>query len=278
MEGRKEKMPQKMVSVIGGDLRQLSVARFFDESGYDVKLFGWNKDMCSGFSSEKSLLEALNADILVFPMPMCIGSKLNAPFSDTDIELEDILINISDNSVVFGGKIPEGVKESLKKRKIVFSDYLNREELAVKNAVATAEGALEIAMRELPVTIHSSKCLVTGYGRIAKILARMLKNLGAYVTVAARRVEVRAEAEADGFKAEDIKNLHLLCKGQDLIFNTAPALLFDEGVLKCIDRGTLLVDLASKPGGAGFYLDKVLHNVRNRTTVRFLFVLNIKCL
>lgn len=245
-------MPKKEISIIGGDLRQLCVARLFKEAGFNVKLFGWNDEMSAEFSRHKSVIEAAASDILIFPMPMCVGSKVNAPFSDSDIELEDILSNISWKTVILGGKIPENIKERLRRRKIVFADYLNREELAIKNAVATAEGALEIAMRELPITIHNSKCVVTGYGRIAKILARMLKSLGAYVTVSARRIEVRAEAEADGFKAEDTKNLHLICQGQDLIFNTAPALLFDEKVLKSIDNGTLLIDLASKPGGVDF--------------------------
>lgn len=245
-------MPKKEVSIIGGDLRQLSVAKFFEASNFDVKIFGWNDEMSAGFLQHKSVIEASASDILIFPMPMCVGSKVNAPYSDTDIELEDILSNISSKTIVLGGKIPESIKDRLRKRKIMYADYLNREELAIKNAVATAEGALEIAMRELPITIHSSRCIVTGYGRIGKILARMLKNLGAFVTVAARRIEVRAEAEADGFKTDDTKNLHLISKGQDLIFNTAPALLFDEAVLSCVDKGTLLVDLASKPGGVDF--------------------------
>ncbi len=245
-------MPQKEVSIIGGDLRQLSVARLFKMSGFKVMLFGWNDEMGAEFLHYKSEAEVKDADILIFPMPICIGNKVNAQFTDKDIELDDILSNISQKSIVLGGKIPESIKEKLKKRNIIFQDYLDREELAIKNAVATAEGALEIAMREIPITIHNSKCIVTGYGRIAKVLAKMLKNLGAEVIVTARRIEARAEAENDGFKTDDTKNLKSIVEGKDLIFNTAPALLFDEEVLGCIDKGTLLIDLASKPGGVDF--------------------------
>lgn len=245
-------MPQKTVSVIGGDLRQLTLAKLLVCSGFDVKLFGWCDEMCAGFPVCESVVEAVNADILIFPMPMCIGSFVSAPFSDREILLEDILCNLSYKSTILGGKIPKSTEERLKRRKIKYADYLKREELAIKNAVSTAEGAVEIAMHETPITIHNSKCLVTGYGRIAKILSRMLKALGARVTVAARRTEVRAEAEADGFFACDTKNLKTVCDDCNLIFNTVPALLFDEEVLNTIDEKTVLIDLASKPGGVDF--------------------------
>lgn len=38
----------------------------------------------------------------------------------------------------------------------------------------------------------------------------------------------------------------------DVIFNTVPSLLFDRPALKALDKGTLLIDLASRPGGVDF--------------------------
>ena len=38
----------------------------------------------------------------------------------------------------------------------------------IPNAVPTAEGAIEIAIAETPFTIHGSKSLVLGYGKIGK--------------------------------------------------------------------------------------------------------------
>ena len=38
----------------------------------------------------------------------------------------------------------------------------------------------------------------------------------------------------------------------DLVFNTVPARIFDEKLLKNTDRHTLLTDLASLPGGVDF--------------------------
>ncbi len=55
-------------------------------------------------------------------------------------------------------------------------DYYTREELAVSNAVATAEGGLQIVMEELPITLCQARCLVIGFGRIGKICATGLKD------------------------------------------------------------------------------------------------------
>ena len=49
------------------------------------------------------------------------------------------------------------------------SDYFEREEFTVKNAVPTSEGAIAIAMREYPGTINGAKCLVAGFGRIGTV-------------------------------------------------------------------------------------------------------------
>lgn len=38
----------------------------------------------------------------------------------------------------------------------------------------------------------------------------------------------------------------------DLIFNTVPAILLDEPCLKNVKADTLIIDLASKPGGVDF--------------------------
>lgn len=51
--------------------------------------------------------------------------------------------------------------------------------MAVLNAIPTAEGAIQIAMEEMPVTIHGSKALVLGFGRVGKTLAKMLDGIGA---------------------------------------------------------------------------------------------------
>ena len=45
---------------------------------------------------------------------------------------------------------------------------------ATANAVPTAEGAIELAIAETPITIHNSKCLVMGYGKVAPVTAGLI--------------------------------------------------------------------------------------------------------
>ena len=106
-------------------------------------------------------------------------------------------------------------------------------------------------MEELPITISGARCLITGYGRVGQALARLLVALGANVTVAARKFSDLARAQT--LVCETLEIQHLENAGDfDVIFNTVPVLLFSRDILQRMDRSTLLIDLASKPGGVDF--------------------------
>ena len=126
----------------------------------------------------------------------------------------------------------------------------------IRNSVLTSEGALAVAMNTLEVSLFGSKCAITGYGRLGKTLAPMLKNMGAGVTVAARRDTDIAWAAAYGFDCLKIcflkngtSSLTKLSQGYDVIFNTVPSWIFDRSILKNFSKNTLIIDLASAPGG-----------------------------
>ena len=131
-------------------------------------------------------------------------------------------------------------------------DYFAREELAVRNAVPTAEGAIQIAMEELGTTLFGARVLVIGYGRIGRLLAHRLKGLGARVTVSARKYEDLAWIEAFGCCAERTGELEGWLCSYDLIINTVPAPVLGEALLEDVSPECLIIDLASKPGGVDF--------------------------
>lgn len=120
------------------------------------------------------------------------------------------------------------------------------------NAVPTVEGAIQIAMEELSVTLHGARALVVGYGRLGKLLAHRLAGLGARVSVAARRYADLAWIEAFGYGVEHTGQLKGWLCGYDLIINTVPARVLDEDALADLRPGCLVVDLASRPGGVDF--------------------------
>lgn len=241
-------------AVIGGDLRAAYLAGLLAQEGYKVitaGLDGTDLPPCVTGCTNPSQAVTL-ADVVVLPIPVTTdGTTLNAPFSRVRIQLEQVLGSVSPEQFVVAGGLPDALRESLAARGVSVGDYLKREELAVLNSVPTAEGAVQLAMEELPVTIRGARCLVTGYGRVGRTLASLLHAMGADVTVAVRRCEDRAAATVAGCAAIDIAEL-AGAGDFDVIFNTVPALLFTADLLKEIARTTLLIDLASRPGGVDF--------------------------
>ena len=120
-------------------------------------------------------------------------------------------------------------------------DYYDREEVRLRNADITAEGALALGMEALDRTLQGSRVLVLGGGRIAKALAWRLRALGAEVTVYARRAEQRAAAE--GFGCRTLAALPENPASFHLVYNTVPAPLLP------VKPDCPTVELASAPGG-----------------------------
>ena len=122
----------------------------------------------------------------------------------------------------------------------------------IPNAVPTAEGAIEIAIAETPFTIHGSKSLVLGYGKIGKILSKDLYALGAQTYVEARKYADLAMIEGHGYEPLPLDNLKDHIHEFDIIFNTIPSLILDDEILAKVKKDALIIDLASKPGGVDF--------------------------
>lgn len=240
------------VSVIGGDKRQLYCARAFADTGAKVTIAGFDKIKSFEGIAIASVEDAVMlSDVIVFPLPCIKGSRLNAPYSNTDILIDKRLA-----SLLSGKKIFCGIKQKLTDAapdldSSYIYDYSQREEFAVMNSVATAEGAIEIAMREYEGTINGSRCLVCGYGRIGKILSDMLSAIGASITVSARKKSDLAYIRSKNYTAVNTYELSD-CAPFDIIFNTVPALVFDSSLLARVAMQSLVIDLASYPGGVDF--------------------------
>ena len=122
----------------------------------------------------------------------------------------------------------------------------------ILNCIPTVEGAIQIAMEETARTIHNSKCMVLGYGRIGKLLSKALSSLGADVTVTARRADDLAWIEANGYNCLKTSEIKSQINNQNIIFNTIPTTILTKDVLEKIADDALIIDLASKPGGIDF--------------------------
>lgn len=241
--------------VVGGDLRQVYTAGALAKT---------HKVYAAGFDGNISLpekVEKINytlelpekADIIILPLPVSQnGVFVNTPFCKNNIPLTSLPPLLNDNGLILGGKIDERVMKIFDKYNAEAIDYFDREELSVLNAVPTAEGAIQIAMEESASTIFGRRVLITGYGRIAKVLVKILAAMGAKVTVTARKYSDLAWAEIYGCNGLHTSQLPENIGGFDLIFNTVPAMILDEEILASADPDALIIDLASKPGGVDF--------------------------
>jgi dipicolinate synthase subunit A len=241
-------------AVIGGDLRCAYLAGLLAADGYKVITSGFDStDLPPCVTGCTNPAQAVSlADFIILPVPVSTdGTTINAPFSRVRISIDQVLNAIKPNQRIVGGAITEDVREEAEKRGLKILDYLHREELAIYNAVPTAEGAIQLAMEELPITISGSRCLITGYGRVGRMLAQLLVAMGAHVTVAARKFSDLAWADSQGCQTTELA--HLSEAGEfDVIFNTIPFPVFNHDVLSKLDKNTLLIDLASRPGGVDF--------------------------
>ncbi len=241
-------------AVIGGDLRSSYLAKALATDGYKVITAGFDAtELPAGVTGCTNPTQAVAlADCVVLPMPVTTdGVTVNAPFSRSKIRLDAVLNEMRPTQKVFGGAVSATLSANAQQRGLVIWDYLLREELAIKNAVSTAEGAVQLMMEELPTTVRDSRVLITGYGRIGKVLAQMLLLLGCHVTVAARKLSALSWAQTIGCSIMPIDQLRHMGR-YDVVFNTVPHLLFDKTLLETMEAGVLLIDLASRPGGVDF--------------------------
>ncbi len=234
------------VWVIGGDLRQVRLAELLRRESHTVHIYALDR-VTEGEESTKGVELA---DCVILPLPVTgDGSLLNTPLSHGSHPLAGVLDALRPGQVICAGKVDPNTAALAAERGLVLHDYFAREELAQANAVPTAEGAIQIAMEELPITLHGARVLVIGCGRVGKLLALRLKGLGAKVSLSARKCSDLAWVEAHDFCVEHTDELDGWLCPYDLIINTVPTRVLGLERLAELKEGCFVIDLASKPGG-----------------------------
>ena len=230
----------KRILIIGGDSRIDYLARSLSEDGFAVTRFDASEPL-------KTAVE--NCDAVVLGLPASRDDKtVDAPTLSDSIMLKDLFHLMGRNRMLLAGKMSDSVKAIADVFSVKWVDYFMREELEILNAVPTCEGAVQIAMEELPITVFGSNVIITGFGKVGEPLAHMLHNMGAKVTVCARRAAQRAKARAMGVHAVDFSYLGECMSDADVVFNTVPQQVIGRESL-LLAKDALIIDLASKPGG-----------------------------
>lgn len=237
------------ISMIGGDLRIVRLAELYSKEGNKVYTYGleeyFNKNKNNNViicSNEKEAVD--KSEIIVSGVPISKdGIHISAPYSKKEINLDDVK-KLLNNKVFVAGNIPtEFYNESIKN-----IDLLKIEELTILNAIPTAEGTIKIIIEQMEQTIHESKILICGYGRIGKILCKRLSSFGANIYCAARRDSDLAWIREAGYFPVRYSEIKKYAAAIDVVINTVPVTILKEE-LKSFKNDVLIIDVASNPGG-----------------------------
>lgn len=242
-------------SVIGGDLRLCSLAKMLAKDKNNVSVFAMenSKEIVKDKTINKceSIEEAIDkSKIIIGSIPFLNSNgEMYTSFSNKIIRVKDFTKKKYKDKTFIAGNISNQAKEKLEKSFERVIDIMKQEELVILNTIATAEGAIEVAIQNTDTIIHGSNVLILGFGRVAKEVATKFHGLSAKVTCAARKTTDLAWIKTLGYEAVNINELGEDLKKYDIIINTVPHMIIDKEKMQFMRQNVLLIDLASSPGG-----------------------------
>ena len=233
---------KKTLLVMGGD-RRMEYAADALAAEFDVYTYG--------FSNSRPIWELKQADILVLPYFSLSGEYLNAPQLSHKVPAVSALDMLRYGGTLFGGGLSDEFLSYCAERCAKVYDFFDDEDLTLKNADLTAEGALELVIKETDSAVLGSNTLILGFGRVGKACAKLFSAVGSEVSVAARSESARAAADELGhlscvFDCEDAY------RAADIVINTVPQTVLTRERLGLMKKDAMVLDLASAPYGTDF--------------------------
>lgn len=248
-------------AVIGGDLRQVYLKNALLSRNYTVCEYALCRESDGDTidRAESLVKAAASAKTILAPIPMArADGHLNHQTSQTDLTADLLLDSLTEGQYLFAGCIPKPFLKAAWQKGVCVYDYMEDEELALYNTIATAEGAIAEAIIKSKQNLHKSKCLVLGYGRCGKTLVSLLSGFACQITVCARSSRARAEAELFAHHAVDMAEMQKTLSEYDFIFNTIPSRILLEPQLQRLGSNTVILDIASSPGGVDYQASEKL--------------------
>lgn len=248
------------IAVLGGDARQTWAADTLEVLGHRVLRFGVPQKPTGELppKNASTLSEALaDADVVLGPVPFTKCDGLLTYGAAPPIPIPDLLAELRPGQRLIAGNFPPEVLDHCRVMEVTTYALLDREDFATLNAIPTAEATIAQAIVRSTGNLQQSECVVLGFGRCGRALARKLKGLDANVTVAVRHWHSACAALTAGFQTVDMKMLPLLLPRAQFVFNTIPPApdtppALGEALLKLLSKEALVLDIASAPGGVDY--------------------------
>ena len=181
----------------------------------------------------------LECNNLILPIPV---TRDGTYFSGTKINISTFFSKINTNTNIFCGK-KDLLNKSINEKFKIF-DYSDNELFLLENAKLTSYGILNIIFNNIQKPFDESRFLVSGFGRIGKILSDLLLNLksNVYVLGHSQKDEFWINySNLKNFKLEENFNF-------DFVINTAPNMIFSEDIIKKANKNVTFIEVASVAG------------------------------
>ncbi|MHB9145940.1 MAG: dipicolinate synthase subunit DpsA [Symbiobacteriia bacterium] len=253
----------RKIAVLGGDARQVEAARVLAAEGFDVHVCGLPAPVpgdglaagAGGLTLAASVGEALaGAAAAVGPVQGATASggiwtRTGVP--PVNLGVAD-LAGMAPGAPLLIGIGNPALRRLCEAAGTDLIEYREDDDFALLNAIPSAEGAIAMAMEMTPYTLFGSVCYIIGFGRTGEILALRLKALGADTVVATRKPAAMAQAQAHGHRVIPFSRLAAHLGEAQIVFNTAPSQVLTGQTVAAIQPGSVIIDLASAPGGTDF--------------------------
>ncbi|MGG1398401.1 dipicolinic acid synthetase subunit A [Bacillus salipaludis] len=250
------------IAVIGGDARQLEIIRKLTELDARLSLIGFEQLDHAFTGAVKEKLDEVDfstMDALILPVAGTnLEGQVETIFSNEKVILtEDMLLKTPEHCTIYSGISNAFLNEITTKSKRRLIQLFSRDDVAIYNSIPTVEGTIMMAIQHTDYTIHGSNVTVLGLGRCGMSTARAFHALGAKVKVGARKSEHLARITEMGVTPFHLSNLVKEVSDTDILINTIPHPVVSAAVISKLPAHTLIIDIASKPGGTDFrYAEK----------------------
>ncbi|WP_121640008.1 dipicolinate synthase subunit DpsA [Virgibacillus sp. Bac330] len=245
------------ILVVGGDKRYIHVIETLAKLENNLYLIGFDTVSFDKSNVKHAKLEHMDLSIIDAIILPIAGTdergQVEIMYANGHFYLtEQILSSTPDHCTIYTGTANDYLQEMCKAAQRSLIRLFDRDDVAIYNSIPTAEGALKIAIEETEETIHNANVCVLGFGRVGKTVARLFHAVGANVYVVARNHADLARVTEMGLTPIKPNRLHKLLADMAICINTIPSLTIDDEHLSKMSISTVIIDLASKPGGVDF--------------------------
>lgn len=243
------------IAVIGGDKREEVMIRCLAEAGHSITVLSDKEYTHPNITSYTDLKKVVKDHPLIIAPMSNTDQKgvVKSTFVESRVQLtEDFFGSLDKKALFFIGIAKPIIKKYLENSSIQYIETAKIDELAILNAIPTAEGAIKIAIEESDITIHDSKIITYGLGKVGLSLAWRLKALGAISYAVTRDRAAIARGKDMGIQMLTYDQLEENLPEMDIVFNTVPAKIINRESIALMKKSAVIIDLASAPGGVDF--------------------------